>query len=84
MEHLASTAGSLFDFCIDTAGLVENVRSRELANINSSFLTEILLIQSSAQRRVVARGFQKLCSFFYIKAQTHTQSLFVAAAATAV
>lgn len=62
MEHLASTAGSLFDFSIDTAGLVENVRSGELANTNRSFPTEILLIQSTTQRRVVAR-FSKALRF---------------------
>lgn len=80
MEHLASTAGSLFDSSIDTAGMVESVCSQELANTGRSFPTEILSIQSTTQRIV----WQKASQFFHIKAQTHTQNLFVAAAATAV
>lgn len=63
MEHLASTAGSLFDSSIDTAGLVENLHLRELATQTDLSPTEILLIQSTMQRRAVANGFQKLCDF---------------------
>lgn len=65
MEHLASTAGSLFDSSIDTAGLVESVRSQELANTSRSFPTEILLIQSTAQRIVWQEVFKSFAIFSY-------------------
>lgn len=65
MEHLASTAGSLFDSSIDTAGLVESVRSQELANTSTSFPTEILLIQSTTQRIVWQEVFKSFAIFSY-------------------
>lgn len=65
IEHLASTAGSLFDSSIDTAGLVESVRSQELANTSTFFPTEILSIQNTTQRIVWQEVLKSFAIFSY-------------------